>query len=337
MVLRIALFVLWLTTNSLSASLHKSRHDPKHSRASRKRQSSFLPSFNRDTAVCMRCQLPPKLLTGPTQLAAQAATRQKFRNAPALLVGYGISPGYTIPSSLQSAYDRASDYATNISLLSSRLMTPANSRFTSSPAIRVASAGTPGGANNVTSIPLSDDTDNTDDFEYYGPLLFGSQGQPVGIDFDTGSAGRTFLVGVDELANLSTTDLWIPVDCDCGNIKSFEANKSTTYRNTGQSFQVTYVSSIRLPRVTPRDSPPFDRDRDTCLENSPKTRSRWGLTRCPISTLARSRPSPKTLRMHPTMDWRAWHLARSRIRKSRRYSRIWYHSRSWWRLCSVSI
>lgn len=133
-------------------------------------------------------------LTRTTQLAAQAATRQKFRNAPALLVGHGTSPGYAIPPSLQNTYNRASDYATNITLLSSQSNSSANLSPNPPSAVTVAGAGTLGCVNNATTVSLSDDTDNVDDFEYYGPLRFGSQAQSLQIDFDTGSAGRASLL-----------------------------------------------------------------------------------------------------------------------------------------------
>ncbi|KAH0827842.1 aspartic peptidase domain-containing protein [Lanmaoa asiatica] len=98
MLLRVALFMLSLTTNSFSTPL---RHYT--NRASRKFLTRRSPTLDRHAA-----------------LAAQAATRRKFRNAPALLAGQGTCPGYAIPSSLQNTYDRASDYATDIAFLSSQ-------------------------------------------------------------------------------------------------------------------------------------------------------------------------------------------------------------------------
>ncbi|KAG8213872.1 aspartic peptidase domain-containing protein [Butyriboletus roseoflavus] len=108
----------------------------------------------------------------------------------------------------------AQDYVTNIALLYS------------SPVLRVASAGTLRNANNTVTDALSDEADGVDDFEYYGPLRFGSQAQTLQIDFDTGSS-----------------DLWVPVNCgDCGQLTPFRANTSSTYRDTGQPFSVTYGS-----------------------------------------------------------------------------------------------
>lgn len=184
MLLRVVLFMLSLATYSLSTPLHKSHHS---SRKLFPRHSSSFPNFDKHTAVCI---LPRSLSNShkTAQLAVQAATRQKFRNAPALLVGQGTSPGYTIPPSLQDTYNRASDYATSIALHSSQVSS-ANSSSNPSSTVRLASVGTLGCVNNAINISLLDDTDSIDDFEYYGPLRFGSQEQSLDIDLDTGSAG----------------------------------------------------------------------------------------------------------------------------------------------------
>lgn len=60
--------------------------------------------------------------------------------------------------------------------------------------LRVAGVGTLWNANNTVIDALSDETDGINDFEYYGPLRFGSQAQTLQIDFDTGSAGGTSLL-----------------------------------------------------------------------------------------------------------------------------------------------
>ncbi|KAF8554181.1 acid protease [Imleria badia] len=195
-------FILWLTTDSLSIPLHKS-HGP--------RRSMSLPNFDRQAA-----------------LSAQAATRRKFQNAPAILAGLGTSPAYAIPASLQNTYNRASDFATNITLLTSLPKSSSPQPFYSSSAVRVAAAlGSLANPNDTTVVPLQDETDGVDDFEYYGPMSFGSQGQTLQIDCDTGSA-----------------DLWVPVNCNnnCGTIESFQASASSTFRNTTQAFGVVYGS-----------------------------------------------------------------------------------------------
>ncbi|KAF8444579.1 acid protease [Boletus edulis BED1] len=82
------------------------------------------------------------------------------------------------------------------------------------------------GGNNVTTISLQDETDGVDDYEYFGPLSFGSQDQTLQIDFDTGSA-----------------DLWVPVHCNsCGTLSQFQANASSTFQNMTQPFAVEYGS-----------------------------------------------------------------------------------------------
>lgn len=77
--------------------------------------------------------------------------------------------------------------------------------------------------------PLIDEIVGNIDLQYYGPVGFGNDTHPqqLSVIIDTGSA-----------------DLWIPVKCgDCVN-PQYEANASSTYTDTGNSFNVTYV---RLP------------------------------------------------------------------------------------------
>lgn len=172
--------------------------------------------------------------------------RRKFQNAPAILAGLGTVPGYAIPSSLQNAYNRASDFATNISLLDSLLKSSPPQPYSPS-AVRVAVASSITNKGNFTIDPLQDQTDGVNDFEYYGPMTFGSQAEPLLIDFDTGSAGKPSTLLSKRPRPLVGTDLWVTVDCDdCGELSSFKANASSTYRNTSQPFHVAYVSWIRL-------------------------------------------------------------------------------------------
>ncbi|KAG9316596.1 acid protease [Chiua virens] len=213
MFLRLALLILCLTTSSLSTPVHLSRHHPKYiNRISRTSASTRPPS------------LEPGLDKN-TALTAQAATLRKYQNAPALLAGQDTSLGYTIPPSLQDIYDRTSDHATNILFLKSQPNSLANTSPYLSSAFGV--AGTRmllTAANYSVTDPLTDETDQTDDYEYYGPLAFGSQGQALQIDFDTGSA-----------------DLWVTAGCTaCGSLLQFQTTGSNTYRNTAEPFSVTY-------------------------------------------------------------------------------------------------
>ncbi|KAG1904185.1 acid protease [Suillus fuscotomentosus] len=75
--------------------------------------------------------------------------------------------------------------------------------------------------------PLTDEIAGNIDLQYYGPVGFGNETHPqqLSVIIDTGSA-----------------DLWIPVGCgDCVN-RQYEANASSTYTDTGNSFNVTYGS-----------------------------------------------------------------------------------------------
>ncbi|TFY62116.1 hypothetical protein EVJ58_g4075 [Rhodofomes roseus] len=76
----------------------------------------------------------------------------------------------------------------------------------------------------TAQMPLTDDVAGGMDILYYGNLEFGSHGQGLTVDVDTGSA-----------------DLWVPVTgCrTCGG-DPFRSYDSTSYRNFGQRFSVSY-------------------------------------------------------------------------------------------------
>lgn len=78
---------------------------------------------------------------------------------------------------------------------------------------------------SASSLPLTDYISGTMDVLYYGPLNIGTTSQTLTVDFDTGSA-----------------DLWLPVNCGNCQAQQFDASKSITYSNTGQSFDVQYGS-----------------------------------------------------------------------------------------------
>ncbi|KIO26680.1 hypothetical protein M407DRAFT_74222 [Tulasnella calospora MUT 4182] len=72
-------------------------------------------------------------------------------------------------------------------------------------------------------MPLIDDISGNLDVLYYGPISMGSQNQRMTVDIDTGSA-----------------DLWVPVNCpDCPH-PGYQADKSSTYQETGDDFAVQY-------------------------------------------------------------------------------------------------
>ncbi|KIJ67518.1 hypothetical protein HYDPIDRAFT_173994 [Hydnomerulius pinastri MD-312] len=162
------------------------------------------------------------------QLDAQAATENKFQNAPAWFASQGINPGFALPVALLEMYDQASDQVADLDTHNSSVV----GSFTAplfAPGIGVVSGvGVVEASRGSKDDSLIDEVQGNDDIEYYGPLNFGSRAQTLTIDFDTGSA-----------------DLWIPVNCgNCGNLKRFQASSSSTYQNTGKRFQVTYVRSI---------------------------------------------------------------------------------------------
>ncbi|KAJ7733727.1 aspartic peptidase domain-containing protein [Mycena maculata] len=75
-------------------------------------------------------------------------------------------------------------------------------------------------------LPLTDYNSYNMDLMYFAPHAdFGTPPQSLSIDIDSGSA-----------------DLWIPVNCsECAN-KQFEDTESTTCKNSGNSFSVSYGS-----------------------------------------------------------------------------------------------
>ncbi|KAG1767037.1 acid protease [Suillus placidus] len=71
--------------------------------------------------------------------------------------------------------------------------------------------------------PLTDEIQRTINIPFNGPLEFGKKSQQLSVAFDTCSA-----------------DLWIPVGCgDCVN-PQYNAAASSTYRNTGNAFNVNH-------------------------------------------------------------------------------------------------
>ncbi|KAG1809396.1 aspartic peptidase domain-containing protein [Suillus subaureus] len=71
--------------------------------------------------------------------------------------------------------------------------------------------------------PLTDEIQRTINVPFHGPLEFGKKSQQLSVIFDTGSG-----------------DLWIPAGCDDCASPQFNAAASSTYRNTGNVFNVNY-------------------------------------------------------------------------------------------------
>ncbi|KAF9484443.1 acid protease [Pholiota conissans] len=63
------------------------------------------------------------------------------------------------------------------------------------------------------------------DVLYYGPIQIGTPPQELTVDVDTGSA-----------------DLWVPVDCATCSNKQFNKKSSTSYKDKGTKFDVSYGS-----------------------------------------------------------------------------------------------
>jgi hypothetical protein len=211
MLFRVSLPIFLLTLSVLSTPVHKTRHlhrrrgfPPKHiNRVYRNsvigrdamQMTESIPTFSRQSAVRTTTSLTFEhswqlggLLMQKLKLNAQSVTQRKFQNAPALLANQGSNPAFAISPSLQDMYDRASDQATNLGKSNSPAIDPFIAPAIFSPGVVVTTGA--GVANNFTYNPLTDEVDGNDDLEYYGPLNFGSQAQPLTIDFDTGSAGR---------------------------------------------------------------------------------------------------------------------------------------------------
>ncbi|KII92250.1 hypothetical protein PLICRDRAFT_154633 [Plicaturopsis crispa FD-325 SS-3] len=136
----------------------------------------------------------------------------KYAQAAQFLSGIGLTPeqnmtNYPYISNITEvsliATEAAADVTTNNAIISPVLKT------------------------NTTSavLPMQDDISGNTDLLYYGPISIGTPAQVMTVDVDTGSA-----------------DLWVPVGCmKCDN-NQFSAKNSTTYRNTGSKFGITYGS-----------------------------------------------------------------------------------------------
>lgn len=89
------------------------------------------------------------------------------------------------------------------------------------------------------------------DIMYYGPVDFGTPAQRLTVDIDTGSADL-WIPGTAFLAwQLRRIDMVTPVDCpQCVN-KQFEDTRSSTCKDSDESFSIVYVSHFFYPHSFP--------------------------------------------------------------------------------------
>ncbi|RDB16661.1 Cathepsin E [Hypsizygus marmoreus] len=73
------------------------------------------------------------------------------------------------------------------------------------------------------SVPLTDFISGNLDILYYATLNIGTPAQQLTVDIDTGSA-----------------DLWVPSNCAACPQKQYNSRASSTYREAGKSFAITY-------------------------------------------------------------------------------------------------
>jgi hypothetical protein len=139
-----------------------------------------------------------------------SAVLVKYQNASRILQGVGLEQNLT-------SYYPLGDYLFNTSYgTPGTLGASLDNKRLISPVI-VSGTG-------IGIMPLTDYMFGTLDVLYYGPAEFGTPPQQLTVDIDTGSA-----------------DLWIPAGCyNCDN-NQFDPMMSSTYRNRGAQFAVTYV------------------------------------------------------------------------------------------------
>ena len=96
-------------------------------------------------------------------------------------------------------------------------------------AVNITSIATAAGASLVLPgtevMPVEDLVSGSVDILYYGSLNIGTPPQTLTVDIDTGSA-----------------DLWVPVNCPYCTGRQLDASRSSTYRDLGDQFSISYVS-----------------------------------------------------------------------------------------------
>ncbi|KAG1723611.1 acid protease [Suillus paluster] len=153
------------------------------------------------------------------QLEEMRRVQLKYQNAPDVLAGknlvplpYALSdPGLDAQSDAAFT-DTTSDLSGFALSGSTSTLQQANMSFSAMTAV----------AQSATD-PLTDEIQGNLDIQYYGPLGFGQKTQQLSVTMDTGSA-----------------DLWVPVNCNDSTNPQYKPATSSTYKNTGNPFQVNY-------------------------------------------------------------------------------------------------
>jgi hypothetical protein len=155
-------------------------------------------------------------------MAELKSIKLKYVNAQDIIAGKNlvVLPDALSDPRLDALSDAAlTDTTSNLSGFASSESTPASHQ------VNMSFIGMNAATQSATD-PLTDEIVGNIDLQYYGPVGFGNETHPqqLSVIIDTGSA-----------------DLWIPVSCgDCVN-PQYEATASSTYTDTGNPFNVTYV------------------------------------------------------------------------------------------------
>ncbi|CAL1706582.1 unnamed protein product [Somion occarium] len=141
----------------------------------------------------------------------------KYALASQFLQGIGLNPN----AHPETGYPIFNDTAAWLNYTSSHGPTRNVTRLLSTDAVddSTLTPGIPG----LTTMPMTDYNAAGYDMLYYGPLQFGTPGQALTVDVDTGSA-----------------DLWVPSNCGTCTLPQYKTKSSSTYKSTGHKFTANY-------------------------------------------------------------------------------------------------